>query len=196
MIPAPVSLASLQAKVKSEEENPQGPHPEETFAVLASLTNSLVSLPSTVVQALNEHSGLPERLMKEWKAWLDMLDESVNKKGDMFSGDQARCWIAALDTFAAGNTFASASRPGISGGFGYSGFSGAGMGYGSSMGWSATPAVGGWGSASIQSTSSTVSTPANNMPEMRAFRDLWVEKVGWLVGRQPPAVGFEAMDEL
>jgi hypothetical protein len=195
MIPAPVSLASLQAKVKPEEAS-QPPHPDETFAVLASLTNSLLSLPSKVVQALNEHSGLSERLMKEWKAWLDLLDESVNNKGDMFSGDQARCWIAALDAFAAGNTFASASGPGVSGGFGYGGFSGTGMGYGSSMGWgTATPAVGGWGSAGIQNANSA-STPTNNLPEMRAFRDAWVAKVGWLVGRQPPVLGFEAMDEL
>ena len=195
MIPAPVSLASLQGKAKPEEERPQTLHPNETFTVLASLTNSLVSLPAKVVQALNEHSGLRERLVKEWKAWLDLLDDSVNQKGEMFSGDQARCWIAALDAFAAGNTFASASGPGVSGGFGYGGFSGGGMGYGSSMGWSAPPAAGGWGSATIQNTNAA-STASNTLPEMRTFRDVWVEKVGWLIGRQPPVFGFEAMDEL
>ena len=192
MIPAPVSLASLQqTKPKSEEGTTQYPHPDETFAVLASLTNSIISLPAKVVHALNEQSGLPERLLKEWKSWLDLLDESVNNKGDMFSGDQARCWIAALDAFAAGNTFASASGPGVSGGFGYGGFSGtSSMGYG----WGGTlPVVGGWG---VNVAPAAPIPTANNIPEMRAFRDAWVEKVGWLVGRQPPALGFEAMDEL
>lgn len=192
MIPAPVSLASLQqAKPKSEDDTPQYPHPDETFAVLASLTNSLISLPAKVVHALNEQSGLPERLSKEWKAWLDLLDENVNNKGEMFSGDQARCWIAALDAFATGNTFASASGPGVSGGFGYGG---TGMGM-MTYGWGAAPpAMGGWGNASASVT--PVAATTNNVPEMRAFRDAWVEKVGWLVGRQPPALGFEAMDEL
>ncbi|KIM23047.1 hypothetical protein M408DRAFT_332527 [Serendipita vermifera MAFF 305830] len=205
MIPAPMSLASFQQqnKLKSEEDTntAQLPHPDETFTVLASLTNSFISLPAKVVHALNEQSGLQERLLKEWKAWLDLLDESLNNKGDMFSGDQARCWIAALDSFAAGNTFASATGPGVSGGFGYGGFSGAGIGM-VGYGWSnnngvvaPSSAIGGWGGASSSVAQPSVST-TNNLPEMRALRDAWVEKVGWLVGRQPPALGFEAMDEL
>jgi hypothetical protein len=196
LIPAPISLSSLQNKATSPGKSGETQaHPDETFVVLASLTNSILTLPSKVVTALNEQSTLPDRLTKEWKAWLDYLDESVNVKGEMFSRDQARSWIHALDSFAQGNTVASSTAPGFGSSFAYGGSVGFGFGGSSSYagsGWGPTGSsgVGSWGTGN----SSTV--PAHNLPELKNVRDEWVKRVGWLVGRQPPAAGFEAMDEL
>jgi hypothetical protein len=205
LIPAPISLSSLQNKSTSSlapGKSETQAHPDETFVVLASLTNSILSLPPKVVTALNEQSTLPDRLIKEWKAWLDYLDESVNVKGEMFSRDQARSWIHALDSFAQGNTVASSTAPGFGSSFAYGGSVGFGFGGSSSYtgsGWSTTTSsgVGSWGSGSSSNDLSNNSTPpAHSLPELKNVRDEWIKRVGWLVGRQPPALGFEAMDEL
>lgn len=206
LIPAPISLSSLQNKSTSSlapgKPGETQAHPDETFVVLASLTNSILSLPSKVVTALNEQSTLPDRLIKEWKAWLDYLDEFVNVKGEMFSRDQARSWIHALDSFAQGNTVASSTAPGFGSSFAYGGSVGFGFGgsssyAGSAWGTTASSGVGNWGSGgSLNDLSNNSTTPAHNLPELKNVRDEWVKRVGWLVGRQPPALGFEAMDEL
>lgn len=207
LIPAPVSLSSLQRKpsgssLVSSKPNDQQPHPDETFIFLASLTNSILSLPSKVVSALNEQSSFPDRLMKEWKAWLDHLDVAVNTKGEMFSGDQARSWIHALDSFAMGNTVSTSTAPGFGSSFAYGGSSGFGAGFGfggpsaPTSGWGTSSGAGGWGNASSTTNMSSRICPTNNLPELKNLRDAWVEKVGWLVGRQPPVPGFEAMDEI
>ncbi|KAG8787576.1 hypothetical protein FRC15_008932 [Serendipita sp. 397] len=189
LIPPPVTLANLQQK--NTASSPQRPHPDETFTVLASLTNALVSLPANVIVAINEQSTLPERIIKEWSAWLDHLDEAVNKNGEMFSGEQARSWINSLDTFAIGGTLSYSTGPGISGSIGFGTFSNGGppTAWG---GWGSAGFAGGWGSFGPSMPRVSYS---NNLPEMKDFRDLWVRKVGWLVGRQPPVPGFEAMDE-
>lgn len=203
MIPAPVSLSSLNNKLAPTKSEETKPHPDEAFTVLATLTNSILSLPSKVVAALNEQSTLPERLIKEWKAWVDELDKSVNGTGEMYSRDQASSWINALDSFAMGNTVASSTAPGFGSSFAYSGSAGFGFGGSSSYassGWgvSGSSGVGGWGSGAPSSNnlSNNSTSATHNLPDLKNVRDEWVKRVGWLVGRQPPVLGFEAMDEL
>ncbi|THH11751.1 hypothetical protein EW146_g7940 [Bondarzewia mesenterica] len=40
------------------------------------------------------------RLLEEWKAWVDRVDEMVNKEGGMFGGETVRGWERDLDEFA------------------------------------------------------------------------------------------------
>ncbi|CAG7850325.1 SubName: Full=Uncharacterized protein {ECO:0000313/EMBL:CCA70924.1} [Serendipita indica DSM 11827] len=173
----PVTLSSLQDKPKPTLPPKEQPHPNETFIVLSSLTNGLISLPPKAIAALKEQSTLVEKVVKEWEAWLDHLDTAVNQNGEMFSGEQARSWIQALDSFAAGTAASSV-------GFGVSSSSSFG-------GWGSSSSSLGWGMSS-----KSASLSESNVPEMKGIRDAWVRRVGWLVGRQPPVAGFDAMDEL
>ena len=175
---APVTLSSLQDKPKPALPLKEQPHPNETFIVLSSLTNGLVSLPPNAIAALKEQSTLIEKVVKEWEAWLDHLDTAVNQNGEMFSGEQAKSWIQALDSFAAGTTASSGA-----------------------FGVPSSSAFGGWGSSSSSSfgwgmSSKPTGASESNVPEMKRIRDAWVRRVGWLVGRQPPFAGIDAMDEL
>jgi hypothetical protein len=203
LLPSPTTLSALQNKASSSEKAEEKPHPNETFMVLASLTNSIISLPSKVIIALNENSSLLERLMKEWEAWLTYLDDAVNVKGEMFSGDQARSWINALDAFSMGVASSSSSGFGFGGNTGFGSFGAASIGFGGSMsgvsGWrapSSSSSLGGWGALAPTPNPSVTPELSHNLPEIKKFRDEWINRVGWLVGRQPPVGGFEAMDEL
>jgi len=99
------------------------PHATETFAFLSAVTSHVLAQPQL---ARNELSSLlAPRLQQEWKAWVDRVDEVVNREGGMFSGEAARGWESSLDEFA-------------------------------------------------EKDGST----------MKEIRDLWVSKVGWLVGRK------------
>ncbi|KAF8587312.1 hypothetical protein K439DRAFT_1652317 [Ramaria rubella] len=74
------------------------PPPAETFTFLSAVTTHLFSQPQ--LTRLELSSLLKPRLMQEWKAWVDRVDEVVNKQGGMFSGEVARGWERSLDDFA------------------------------------------------------------------------------------------------
>lgn len=101
-------------------------HPSETFIFLSAVTNHLLSQP-VLTQSSLAPLLLP-RLSEEWIAWVDRVDEVVNRQGGMFGSETVRSWERGLDEFV-----------------------------------------------------------DNKGPEaaavLRAVRDRWVTKVGWLVGR-------------
>lgn len=102
-------------------------HPSETFLFLHAIVSGVLSQPS-LTRALLVPMLLP-RLRDEWIAWIERVDEVVNRQGGMFGQDTVRTWERGLDEFA--------------------------------------------------------QAKGNGLEVMREARDLWVAKVGWLVGRQP-----------
>ena len=101
--------------------------PTETFLFLAAITNHVISHPPLTQSSLGPL--LLPRLCEEWMAWIQKVDETVNRQGGMFGSETVESWIRGLDEMA-----------------------------GSKMG-----------------------EGGENM--MGAVRDLWVSKVGWMVGR-------------
>lgn len=170
-MPTPVSLTNQPPQQRKER-----PQPDETFSVLATLTNSLISLSTPAFTALAQQSDLVERLMTEWRAWLNFVDEYVNRQGEIFGQDQARSWISALDSWAEGSQAS------------------LGTGFGGGFGWAAHAS--GWGSRPTGFGQPAQAARENPLPGMKEIRDQWVTKVGFMVGRKPPFPGFEAMDEL
>lgn len=102
-------------------------HPSETFLFLHTVTSQMLSQPPLTQSSLVP-TILP-RLQEEWRAWIDRVDEIVNRQGGMFGQETVRGWERGLDEFA--------------------------------------------------------EAKGNGLESMRELRDLWVQKVGWLVGRQP-----------
>ena len=45
----------------------------------------------------------------EWNAWVDKVDEIVNRQGGMFGMETVRTWENALDTFADAKDFEGAT---------------------------------------------------------------------------------------
>ena len=73
-------------------------HPSETFLFLHALTTHAISQPPLTQSAL-----LPlliPRLVAEWKAWVDRVDEVVNREGGMFGQETVRTWERGLDDLA------------------------------------------------------------------------------------------------
>ncbi|THH33566.1 hypothetical protein EUX98_g671 [Antrodiella citrinella] len=101
-------------------------HPSETFLFLHAIISGVLSQPS-----LTRASLIPillPRLRDEWIAWIERVDEVVNRQGGMFGHETVKTWERGLDEFAQAH--------------------------------------------------------GNGVEVMREARDLWVAKVGWLVGRQ------------
>ena len=73
-------------------------HPSETFIFLSALTTHITCQPP-LTQASLAPLLLP-RLSKEWEAWVDRIDEMVNREGGMFGGETVRSWEKTLDEFA------------------------------------------------------------------------------------------------
>jgi hypothetical protein len=109
-------------------------HPSETFQFLSTLTNHLISQPP--LAQLSLAPLLLPRLTEEWRAWIDRVDEVVNREGGMFGIEMVRSWERDLDYFASSQSEASGT--------------------------------------------------------MRAMRDRWIARVGWLVGKSP----VQSMEEL
>ncbi|KAI0068440.1 hypothetical protein BV25DRAFT_1911412 [Artomyces pyxidatus] len=86
------SSPSLQSQHKDKS------HPTETYIFLQSLTSHVLAQP-TLTQASLVPLILP-RLLDEWKAWIDHVDDVVNKQGGMFGGETVRGWERDLDEFA------------------------------------------------------------------------------------------------
>ena len=73
-------------------------HPIETYQFLAALTSHILSQPPLTQASLVEH--LAKRLQTEWEAWVDRVDEAVNRQGGMFGRDTVSMWERGLDEFA------------------------------------------------------------------------------------------------
>ncbi|KAL5534278.1 hypothetical protein ACEPAG_740 [Sanghuangporus baumii] len=73
------------------------PHTSETFAYLSALTNHLLNQPSLCQSSLAPL--LLPRLLQEWMAWVDRVDELL-KQGGMIGSGIAESWIEALDRYA------------------------------------------------------------------------------------------------
>lgn len=74
------------------------PHPAETFTYLHTLVSSLQRLPPVARSLI--YTDSPQfslRLSQEWSGWVNRVDEEVNQKGGMFSGEVVRGWERALD---------------------------------------------------------------------------------------------------
>lgn len=117
--------SALQSQHKDQS------HPSETFLFLRAIVSGVLSQPPLTRASLVPM--LLPRLRDEWIAWIERVDEVVNRQGGMFGQDTVRTWERGLDEFA--------------------------------------------------------QAKGNGLEVMREARDLWVAKVGWLVGRQ-------AMEEL
>lgn len=72
--------------------------PNETFLFLQSLTSHILAQPS-----LTQATLVPmilSRLLDEWKAWVERVDEVVNGQAGMFGVETVRGWERVLDEFA------------------------------------------------------------------------------------------------
>jgi len=72
--------------------------PTETFLFLQSLTSHILAQPS-----LTQATLVPlvlSRLLDEWKAWVEHVDDVVNRQAGMFGGETVRGWERVLDEFA------------------------------------------------------------------------------------------------
>lgn len=74
------------------------PHPSETFLFLSALTSHVFSQPPLTQSSLAPL--LLPRLSQEWTAWIDRIDDVVNREGGMFGGETVRAWERTLDEFA------------------------------------------------------------------------------------------------
>ncbi len=106
-----------------------------------------------------ESSGLLIRLHREWVAWLDRIDEHVNRSGGMYGEEAVRAWERGLDEMVA-----SEDRDVKDG-------------------------------LSVTVDVSTLGLGEMLPPRpLRALRDAWITKVGWLIGRRSRSVS-DGMDE-
>jgi hypothetical protein len=77
--------------------------PVETFTYLSAITQHIMDQPP-----LTQTSLVPlllPRLRDEWNAWIDKLDDIVNRQGGLFGLEAVRAWENALDDFAETKTF-------------------------------------------------------------------------------------------
>ncbi|KAF5356179.1 hypothetical protein D9756_004138 [Leucocoprinus leucothites] len=83
--------------------NKEKSHPLESFTYLSAITQHIMDQPP-----LTQVSIAPllfSRLGDEWNAWVDKVDEIVNRQGGMFGIEQVRTWENALDSFADAKEF-------------------------------------------------------------------------------------------
>lgn len=73
-------------------------HPSETFIILSAVISHILSQPP-----LTQDSLIPAilpRLQQEWNAWVDQLDDVVNRRAGMFGGETVKSWERTLDELA------------------------------------------------------------------------------------------------
>ncbi|EIW86794.1 hypothetical protein CONPUDRAFT_134150 [Coniophora puteana RWD-64-598 SS2] len=87
------SLASANQIQRKEKASPT-----EAYAFLAALTSHILCQPP-LTQASLAPLLLP-RLQQEWKAWVDRVDEYVNREGGMFGSETVKGWEKGLDEYA------------------------------------------------------------------------------------------------
>jgi len=135
-------------------------HPSESFAYLRAVVMHIHKLPPIARNLIYaESSGLLIRLHREWVAWLDRIDEHVNRSGGMYGEEAVRAWERGLDEMVA-----SEDRDVKDG-------------------------------LSVTVDMSTLGLGEMLPPRpLRALRDAWITKVGWLIGRRSRSVP-DGMDE-
>ncbi|KAL1748485.1 hypothetical protein HDZ31DRAFT_29660 [Schizophyllum fasciatum] len=77
------------------------PHAMETYLFLEALTQHVYAQQPLAQASLAQ--AFQQRLVEEWTAWVDGVDEVVNRQGGMYGGDAVRSWERGLDYFAGGN---------------------------------------------------------------------------------------------
>ena len=73
-------------------------HPSETFIILSAVTSQILSQPPLTQDSLVP--AILPRLQQEWKAWVNRLDEVVNRQAGMFGGETVKSWERTLDELA------------------------------------------------------------------------------------------------
>jgi hypothetical protein len=209
LVPPPVTLASLQQRNRQSQPsqvNTKPPSHSETFIVLSTLTSSLLTLPPAAAQALHQQSDLHSRVVTEWKAWLNSLDNHVNCEGGIFGRDMAQSWLTALEAFSVGKPASTGHALGSGLAFGTNWSGGGRGGWGSptmsSTGEWGTPLASpgglgfGFGSTSLLSSQASSSMHHKDLvAQMKELKDDWILRVGWLAGRHAPPQGFDPMEE-
>ena len=93
----PASHAQSHASALQSQHKDKS-HPSETFLFLQTLTTHIISQPP-ITQTILLPAIVP-RLILEWKAWVDRVDQAVNREGGMFGQEAVRSWERGLDEFA------------------------------------------------------------------------------------------------
>lgn len=73
-------------------------HPTETYIFLSALTSHILAQPPLTQASLTPM--LASGLAEEWKAWVDRVDQTVNREGGMFGRETVTTWERGLDEFA------------------------------------------------------------------------------------------------
>ena len=77
-------------------------HPSESFTYLHAVVMHIHKLPPVARNLIyTESSGLLIRLHREWVAWLNRIDEHVNRSGGMYGEEAVRAWERGLDEMVA-----------------------------------------------------------------------------------------------
>lgn len=95
-VEAPTSAQSHASALQAQHRDSS--HPSETYLFLAALTSHVLSQPP-----LTRSSLVPlilPRLTEEWKAWVNRVDQFVNRQGGMFGQETVRSWERGLEEFA------------------------------------------------------------------------------------------------
>ncbi|KAF8898827.1 hypothetical protein BD779DRAFT_1485717 [Infundibulicybe gibba] len=100
LLPSPTTTPPLhpQSHVAALQTLHKDRHPSESFIFLSSMTNHLLSQPPLTQSSL--WPLLLPRLLEEWKAWVDRVDQVVNQEGGMFGSETVRAWERGLDEMA------------------------------------------------------------------------------------------------
>lgn len=198
---------------------PELVHPSESFTFLSTLTQHILRLSASSSQTrtllVREHcDSLLLRVTDEWKAWLERINKHVNDNGGMYGNETAQGWARGLEEMVnlegglpvlapATPSLASddhsqsdPSRPGAS-----SGKNGGGT---ASGGRQARPLPRRFGQSvptTLAHANAHQQSPQPQPPlllqdkPLRAIRDEWIAKVGWLIGQRVVRSGSEDMDE-
>ncbi|KAG8856582.1 hypothetical protein FRB96_006342 [Tulasnella sp. 330] len=121
-------------------------HPTETFTFLHALTLQLLRLPPLTLAEFarpSENIVFP-RLQAEWTAWIQKIDDDVNKWGGMYRDEVVKGWERGLDELLTAEESAvqQQNQPGV------------------------------------------VSASTGGYIGIKAIRNSWVQRVGWLIGRR------------
>ena len=170
--------------------------------MLSTLTSSLLTLPPAAAQALKQQSDLHSRVVTEWKAWLNSLDNHVNREGGIFGRDMAQGWLNALEAFSVGKPASTGHALGSGLAFGTNWLGGGRSGLGTPEWGTPLASPGGLGFGFGTAVAPLASSPASSsthskdlMTQMKEVKDDWISRVGWLVGRHAPPQGFDPMEE-
>ncbi|KAG9006732.1 hypothetical protein FRB93_008464 [Tulasnella sp. JGI-2019a] len=127
-------------------------HPTETFTFLHALTLQLLRLPSLTLAEFarpSENMVFP-RLQAEWTAWVQKIDDDVNRWGGMYRDEVVKGWERGLNELLAAEE-----------------------------------------SAVQQQREPNVVNATSGYIGIKAVRNSWVQRVGWLIGRTTGSMGME-----